>query len=89
MISRPTILIVEDDELWQSIMREPLEDEGYDVLSASFTDFGASETFTFSVDVDPTSIKDVTGSGNAGSRPPRPSGPRRPRQSLRPVGTFA
>ena len=25
------ILIVEDDRLWQNIMREPLEDDGYDV----------------------------------------------------------
>jgi len=31
MTDRQAILIVEDDRRWQDIMREPLEDEGYDV----------------------------------------------------------
>ncbi|HUX75374.1 MAG TPA: response regulator [Anaerolineae bacterium] len=31
MNDRRAILIVEDDEWWQTILREPLEDEGYDV----------------------------------------------------------
>ena len=28
---RRAILVVEDDEWWQAVLREPLEDEGYDV----------------------------------------------------------
>ena len=31
MTGRPAILIVEDDERWQEVLKEPLEDEGYDV----------------------------------------------------------
>jgi DNA-binding NtrC family response regulator len=31
MNDRRAILIVEDDEWWQAVLREPLEDEGYDV----------------------------------------------------------
>ncbi|MEE8599585.1 putative Ig domain-containing protein [Euzebya tangerina] len=42
-------------------------DEGFDAVTAAFTDFGSGETFAFAVDVDPTSIKDVGGAGNAGS----------------------
>lgn len=41
--------------------------EGFDIASAAFGDFGTGETFSFAVDVDPTSIKNVAGSGNAGS----------------------
>ena len=41
--------------------------DGFDSLSASFTDFGAGEMFTFSVDIDPTSIKNDTSTGDAGS----------------------
>ena len=40
-------------------------DGGYDVLNATFTDFGAGKTFTFSTDIDPTSIK--------GAAPPGPN----------------
>ncbi len=44
-------------------------DGGFDVLTASFTDFGPGETLTFSVDVDPTSIKGTgpPGPGESGS----------------------
>ncbi len=44
-------------------------DGGYDVLGATFTDLGPGETLTFSVDVDPTSIKGASqpGPGESGS----------------------
>ncbi|MGH9227691.1 MAG: choice-of-anchor D domain-containing protein [Acidimicrobiales bacterium] len=44
-------------------------DGGFDVLDATFTDFGPGETLTFSVDVDPTSIKGTgsPGPGESGS----------------------
>jgi len=44
-------------------------DGGYEVLGASFGDFGPGETFTFSTDADPTSIKGVSapGPGESGS----------------------
>jgi hypothetical protein len=38
-------------------------DSGFDVLRATFTDFGPGETLTFSTDVDPTSIRGVTAPG--------------------------
>ena len=31
MAGRPAVLIVEDDEQWQEVLKQPLEDEGYDV----------------------------------------------------------
>ncbi|WP_435361659.1 malectin domain-containing carbohydrate-binding protein [Haloarchaeobius sp. DFWS5] len=42
-------------------------DEGYDTATLNFDDFQNGETFTFSVDNDPTSIKDGTQTGSAGS----------------------
>lgn len=42
-------------------------DSGYEVLNASFTDFGAGETLSFSTDVDPTSIRGVAAPGPGGS----------------------
>lgn len=42
-------------------------DDGYDELTVAFTDFGNGETFTFSTDNDPTSIKNDTTSGDAGA----------------------
>jgi hypothetical protein len=44
-------------------------DGGFDVLNATFTDFGPGETLTFSADIDPTSIKGSSppGPGEAGS----------------------
>jgi hypothetical protein len=44
-------------------------DGGFDVLTAGFTDFGPGETLTFSVDIDPTSIKGTgpPGPGESGS----------------------
>ncbi len=41
--------------------------DGYDGLLIEFDDFDSGETFTFSVDIDPTSIKNQTGTGSAGS----------------------
>jgi hypothetical protein len=41
--------------------------EGYDKMSLAFSDFGAGETFTFAVDLDPTSIKGDQNTGDAGS----------------------
>jgi DNA-binding NtrC family response regulator len=39
MNDRRAILIVEDDEWWQAVLREPLEDEGYDVaITAGYED---------------------------------------------------
>ena len=42
-------------------------DEGYNALTAQFNDFGQNETFGFSVDIDPTSIKGDQSTGDAGS----------------------
>jgi Ca2+-binding RTX toxin-like protein len=42
-------------------------DGGYEILELAFNDFNAGEEFTFSVDVDPTSIKGFAGAGGAGS----------------------
>jgi hypothetical protein len=42
-------------------------DDGYDVISLDFTDFGPNEQFNFSVDLDPTSIKNDVTSGDAGA----------------------
>ncbi|WP_049899799.1 malectin domain-containing carbohydrate-binding protein [Halococcus agarilyticus] len=42
-------------------------DDGYDELTASFDDFENGESFAFSVDIDPTSIKNAQGTGAAGS----------------------
>ncbi|HEX7719290.1 MAG TPA: Ig-like domain-containing protein, partial [Woeseiaceae bacterium] len=41
--------------------------DGYDVISMSFTDFDPGESFAFSVDIDPTSIKNDVTTGDAGS----------------------
>jgi large repetitive protein len=38
-------------------------DDGYDGLGIDFADFDPAETFTFSIDVDPTSIKGVEAPG--------------------------
>jgi hypothetical protein len=38
-------------------------DEGYDQLNIAFNNFGPGETFSFSVDVDPTSIRGVEAPG--------------------------
>ena len=38
-------------------------DDGYDALRVEFTDFDPGETFTFSVDIDPTSVKGVSAPG--------------------------
>ncbi len=40
---------------------------GFNVITMDFTDFDPGETFTFSVDADPTSIKGNPGVGDAGS----------------------
>ncbi len=42
-------------------------DLGYDAVDLAFTDFAAGETFTFSVDIDPTSIQGAPGTGSSGS----------------------
>jgi hypothetical protein len=44
-------------------------DDGYDLLSMTFTDFEPDEIFSFSIDVDPTSIKGTSapGPGESGS----------------------
>src|SRR5215212_2099962 len=42
-------------------------DGGYQVMDLTFNDFNPGEEFTFSVDVDPTSVKGVVGSGGAAS----------------------
>ena len=42
-------------------------DDGFDVLELTFSDFEPGETFGFSVDVDPTSIRGASGSAAAGS----------------------
>jgi len=42
-------------------------DDGYDELAVDFGDFESGETFAFSVDIDPTSIKNADGTGAAGS----------------------
>lgn len=42
-------------------------DDGFDVLKIDFNDFNVGEKFTFSIDVDPTSIRGVGGPGPHGS----------------------
>jgi phospholipase/lecithinase/hemolysin len=42
-------------------------DDGYDVLTLNFNDFNPGESFSFSADLDPTSIKDATDTGDAGA----------------------
>ncbi|WP_336023214.1 malectin domain-containing carbohydrate-binding protein [Halobellus salinisoli] len=42
-------------------------DDGYDELVIDFADFESGETFAFSTDIDPTSIKNADGTGAAGS----------------------
>ncbi|MCB0322543.1 MAG: hypothetical protein KDD69_03185, partial [Bdellovibrionales bacterium] len=43
------------------------KDGGYSALDVTFDEFDPSETFTFSIDIDPTSIKDADDPGPAGS----------------------
>jgi len=38
-------------------------DDGFDVIEVTFDDFGPGETFTFSIDVDPTSIRGANAPG--------------------------
>ena len=40
---------------------------GFDVLSASFTDFDPGESFSLTTDIDPNSIQGGAGAGNAGA----------------------
>jgi hypothetical protein len=42
-------------------------DDGYKVLTVEFDDFEADETVSFSVDIDPTTIKDADTTGGEGS----------------------
>lgn len=42
-------------------------EEGYDIMSLDFTDFNPGETFSFGVDMDPTTIKGDLTAGDAGS----------------------
>jgi len=42
-------------------------DGGFEILTINFTDFGPGESFGFNTDVDPTSIKNATGTGEAGA----------------------
>ena len=42
------------------------DDEGFDVLTVMFTDFDETEEFTFSVETDPTSLKNSSGAGLVG-----------------------
>ena len=41
--------------------------DGYSTVTLNFTDFDAGETFVFSTDVDPTTIKGFSAAGNAGA----------------------
>ncbi|MEO0596619.1 MAG: immunoglobulin-like domain-containing protein, partial [Chloroflexota bacterium] len=40
---------------------------GFDVMTINFTDFGETEQFFFTTDIDPNSIQGVPGAGNAGA----------------------
>jgi hypothetical protein len=40
---------------------------GFDIISANFSDFDPTESFSWSVDIDPNSIQGVPGAGGAGS----------------------
>ncbi|MBS3744332.1 MAG: choice-of-anchor D domain-containing protein [Wenzhouxiangellaceae bacterium] len=42
-------------------------DGGFEILTVNFADFGPGESFGFNIDVDPTSIKNATGTGDAGA----------------------
>ena len=61
-----TVGLVAPADPCASPFSEP-RDGGYEVMQLSFSDFGPGEEFTFSVDVDPTSIKGFAGAGGAGS----------------------
>ncbi|WP_418285061.1 malectin domain-containing carbohydrate-binding protein [Halorubrum sp. DTA46] len=55
--------------LIEGVLSEPHNsdpDDGYDVLTIAFDDFQPGETFAFSIDNDPTSIKGSSGSQAAG-----------------------
>ncbi len=43
------------------------DQEGYDIMSLDFTDFGPGEAFNFGIDMDPTTIKGDLTAGDAGS----------------------
>jgi len=43
------------------------DQEGYDIMSLDFTDFNPNETFSFGIDMDPTTIKGDLTAGDAGS----------------------
>lgn len=43
------------------------DEEGYDIISLDFTDFNPGETFSFGIDMDPTTIKGDLTAGDAGS----------------------
>jgi len=46
---------------------DPSTDEGYDVMTLTFNDFDPGESFSFAIDIDPTTIKGDEGSGDAGA----------------------
>lgn len=62
----PTGLVVPSDPC-DDPFSAPRGNGGFDVVSASFSDFQPGETFTFAVDVDPTSIENASGTGSSGS----------------------
>jgi hypothetical protein len=61
-----TVGLVTPANACSSPFSEPHND-GYDVLELSFTDFDPGETFGFSVDADPTSIRGTDGNGGGSS----------------------
>ncbi len=56
-MAKPKILVVEDEELMRSILRQLLEDEGYDVLSASNAEAALEIFASADIDVTLTDIK--------------------------------
>ena len=57
----------DDNGVFSQPHNDPDNAEGYDVMAIGFDDFDAGETVSFSIDLDPTTIKSDPGSGGAGS----------------------
>ena len=57
IMSKPNILVVEDEELMRSILRQLLEEEGYHVFTANSAETALEIFPTIEVDVTLTDIK--------------------------------
>ncbi|MFC6873728.1 malectin domain-containing carbohydrate-binding protein [Halobellus marinus] len=56
-----------DDDVFSQPHNGEDNAEGYDVMTVEFTDFDPGESVSMSIDMDPTTIKDASTTGGAGS----------------------